>query len=81
MWDDTKLPTVTLQAAAGFLGIKPTARKEHMVRAMLESLAYRVVQLLRAVDEETSCTYTKIRLQSNGRRARGAQWARNECRR
>ncbi len=49
------------QAAAGFLGIKPTARKEHMVRAMLESLAFRVAQLLRAVDDETTCTYTRIR--------------------
>lgn len=55
-------PVNDYQAAAGFLGIKPTARKEHMVRAMLESLAYRVVQLLRAVDEETSCTYTRIRV-------------------
>ncbi|KAK3911022.1 Putative glycerol kinase 5, partial [Frankliniella fusca] len=53
-------PVNDFQAAAGFLGIKPTARKEHMVRAMLESLAFRVAQLLRAVDEETSCTYTRI---------------------
>ena len=50
-----------VKAAAGFLGIKPTSSREHLVRAMLESLVYRVAQVLRAVDEETSCTYSRIR--------------------
>ncbi|KAG7210298.1 hypothetical protein KM043_011840 [Ampulex compressa] len=49
-------------AAAGFLGVKPTTKKNHIVRALLESLAFRILLLYESLCEETEFTYTKIRV-------------------
>lgn len=49
------------QAACGFLGLKPSTTKSHMVRAMLESLAYRVALLFNCCIEETNFQFTVIK--------------------
>lgn len=50
------------QAATGLLGIRPSTRTEHVVRAILESIAFRVIQLLRCTIKETSFRPTRIRV-------------------
>lgn len=50
------------KAAAGFFGLKPTTKKSHLVRAILESIVFRVVQLVDVVKEETKFIYDRIRL-------------------
>lgn len=49
-------------AATGFLGVKPTTRKEHIVRSLLESLVFRVRLLYECLCKETSFTYRNIRI-------------------
>uniref|UniRef100_A0A240PPN5 Glycerol kinase 5 n=1 Tax=Anopheles epiroticus TaxID=199890 RepID=A0A240PPN5_9DIPT len=49
-------------AGSGFIGIKPSTRKEHMVRALLESLAFRVALLYDCALRETGFTFTSIRV-------------------
>lgn len=48
-------------AAAGFVGIKPSTTKAHMVRAVLESIAFRTAQLYECVRAETSYNFHSIR--------------------
>lgn len=48
-------------AAAGFIGVKPTTKKNHLVRALLESLVLRVMTLYDCLLEETSFKYKNIR--------------------
>lgn len=43
------------------IGIKPTTSVEHMVRAMLESVAFRVDQLFELVQKETKANFLKLR--------------------
>uniref|UniRef100_A0A336KAQ0 Glycerol kinase 5 n=1 Tax=Culicoides sonorensis TaxID=179676 RepID=A0A336KAQ0_CULSO len=50
------------QAAGGFIGLKPSTQKAHMVRAMLESIAYRVALLYFCCLEETSMRFTSLRV-------------------
>nr|CAD7408859.1 unnamed protein product [Timema poppensis] len=54
-------PINDYQAAAGFIGLKPTTSKHHMVRAILESLAFRVVQLYDTLQQEAGCDCSLIR--------------------
>lgn len=48
-------------AAAGFIGIKPTTRPTHLVRAVLESVALRVAQVYRLILQETHYKCSLIR--------------------
>lgn len=47
-------------ACAGFLGICPTTQREHLVRAVLESLAFRVKQIYDIMELETDYSPKKI---------------------
>ncbi|CAH2042421.1 unnamed protein product, partial [Iphiclides podalirius] len=49
-------------AAAGFVGIKPSTGKAHLVRAVLEAIAFRTLQLYACVRTETAHTFRSIRL-------------------
>ncbi|XP_037295078.1 putative glycerol kinase 5 isoform X2 [Manduca sexta] len=49
-------------AASGFIGVKPSTRKAHLVRAVLESLAFRTAQLYQCVCNETNFNFHNIRL-------------------
>uniref|UniRef100_A0A1L8E1T9 Glycerol kinase 5 n=1 Tax=Nyssomyia neivai TaxID=330878 RepID=A0A1L8E1T9_9DIPT len=50
------------KAATGVLGIRPTTTKAHIVRALLESIAYRVAQLYSCTLEETDFKFSIIRV-------------------
>ncbi|XP_058460929.1 putative glycerol kinase 5 isoform X2 [Malaya genurostris] len=49
-------------AGTGFIGIKPSTRKEHLVRAILESLAYRIALLYSSALDETRFTFNRIKV-------------------
>ncbi|XP_053687972.1 putative glycerol kinase 5 [Sabethes cyaneus] len=49
-------------AGTGFIGIKPSTRKEHLVRAILESLTYRIALLYTCALGETHFTFTRIKV-------------------
>ncbi|XP_058125013.1 putative glycerol kinase 5 [Anopheles ziemanni] len=49
-------------AGSGFIGIKPSTRKEHMVRAVLESLAFRVSLLYDCALKETGFSFNSIKV-------------------
>ncbi|XP_058832742.1 putative glycerol kinase 5 [Topomyia yanbarensis] len=49
-------------AGTGFIGIKASTRKEHLVRAILESLAYRIALLYVSTLDETRFTFTRIKV-------------------
>jgi len=58
----SQAPVNNFQAATGFIGIKPTTNRGHMVRAILESIVFRVLQLYWALQREVKNCYTCIRL-------------------
>ncbi|XP_023288385.1 putative glycerol kinase 5 [Orussus abietinus] len=49
-------------AAAGFLGVKPTCSKAHLVRSLLESMVFRISLLYESLCKETHFTYHTIRI-------------------
>ncbi|KAK0177978.1 hypothetical protein PV328_001971 [Microctonus aethiopoides] len=49
-------------AATGFLGLKPTSGRAHIVRAILESLVFRIVLLYDTLCAETRKSYSSIRV-------------------
>ncbi|CAG5049140.1 unnamed protein product [Parnassius apollo] len=49
-------------AAVGFIGIKPSTVKAHLVRAVLEAIAFRTVQLCTCVRAETNYVFNYVRL-------------------
>ncbi|XP_076238724.1 glycerol kinase 5 isoform X2 [Calliopsis andreniformis] len=55
-------PINDYSAATGFIGIKPTTEKNHIVRSLLESIVYRMLLLYEALCAETSFTYHRIRV-------------------
>ncbi|XP_011502590.1 PREDICTED: putative glycerol kinase 5 [Ceratosolen solmsi marchali] len=55
-------PISNHNAAAGFLGIKPTTQKAHLVRSMLESLVFRILLLYECIQRETKFSYRSIRV-------------------
>ncbi|XP_032681954.1 putative glycerol kinase 5 isoform X2 [Odontomachus brunneus] len=55
-------PINNSKAAAGFIGIKPTTKKMHIVRSLLESLVFRIMMLYECLWDETSFIYKKIRI-------------------
>ncbi|XP_034482674.1 putative glycerol kinase 5 [Drosophila innubila] len=46
-------PVNDYRAASGFIGMTPSTTKAHMVRALLESIVFRVVQLIESAKKET----------------------------
>lgn len=48
-------------AGSGFIGIKPSTTKCHLTRAILESIVFRVVQLINASFKETNYKVEKLR--------------------
>ncbi|KAG7277396.1 hypothetical protein CRUP_033351 [Coryphaenoides rupestris] len=50
------------KACASFMGLKPSTNKCHLVRAILESIAFRVRQLYQTMLKETHIPITKIRV-------------------
>ncbi|XP_055682185.1 putative glycerol kinase 5 isoform X1 [Lutzomyia longipalpis] len=55
-------PMNDAKAATGVIGIRPTTTKSHIVRALLESIAYRVTQLYICTLEETDFKFSIIRV-------------------
>ncbi|XP_014256421.1 putative glycerol kinase 5 [Cimex lectularius] len=55
-------PINDAQASAGFIGVKPTSKKEHLLRAILESIVFRVVLLYDAFKRETNYGASLIRV-------------------
>ncbi|XP_013137509.1 PREDICTED: putative glycerol kinase 5 [Papilio polytes] len=49
-------------AGTGFVGIKPSTSKAHLVRAVLEALAFRTLQLVNCVRSETAYSLHTIRV-------------------
>ncbi|EDW70094.2 glycerol kinase 5 [Drosophila virilis] len=46
-------PVNDYRAASGFIGMTPSTTKAHLVRALLESIVFRVVQLIESAEKET----------------------------
>ena len=55
-------PINDYSAATGFIGIKPTTEKSHIVRSLLESIVYRVLLLYETLCAETCFAYHTIRV-------------------
>ncbi|XP_078048805.1 glycerol kinase 5 [Augochlora pura] len=55
-------PINDYSAATGFIGIKPTTEKSHIVRSLLESIVYRILLLYESLCAETAFSYQKIRV-------------------
>ncbi|XP_076283866.1 glycerol kinase 5 isoform X3 [Lasioglossum baleicum] len=49
-------------AATGFIGIKQTTEKSHIVRSLLESIVYRILLLYESLCNETAFSYQRIRV-------------------
>ncbi|XP_015516346.1 putative glycerol kinase 5 isoform X1 [Neodiprion lecontei] len=49
-------------AAAGFLAVKPTSSKAHLVRSILESIVFRILLIYESLQQETEFTYHRIRV-------------------
>lgn len=49
------------QAASGLIGIRPSTKNEHIVRAVLESIAFRLTQLCTCTLTETNFKLSIIR--------------------
>lgn len=60
-----QIPINDYTAAAGFIGIKPTTNKSHIIRSLLESIVFGIMQLFYVLGEETNFTHQKIRLAKN----------------
>lgn len=52
-------------AASGFLGVTEMTKKAHLVRALLESLAFRVQQLLNVLQSETDFEFDHIKYEKS----------------
>ncbi|XP_012158062.1 putative glycerol kinase 5 [Ceratitis capitata] len=50
------------RAASGFIGITPSTTREHLVRAILESIVFRIVQLCETVEKESKYTLRLLRV-------------------
>lgn len=49
------------QAATGLIGLRPSTKNAHIVRAVLESIAFRVAQLYACTLKETKFKFSVIR--------------------
>ncbi|XP_057669568.1 putative glycerol kinase 5 [Diorhabda carinulata] len=50
------------QAGTGFIGIKPLTKKEHLVRAVLESIVYQIVKTVDLLKREREGNYSSIKV-------------------
>ncbi|XP_055322195.1 putative glycerol kinase 5 [Sitodiplosis mosellana] len=50
------------QAASGLIGIRPSTKNAHIVRAILESIAFRLTQLYTCTQTETNFKFSVIRV-------------------
>ena len=57
----SQAPINDYTAAAGFIGMKPTTERSHVVRSMLESIVYGIILVFEVLDQETNQVYDKIR--------------------
>ncbi|CRL06301.1 CLUMA_CG018954, isoform A [Clunio marinus] len=55
-------PVNDFRAAAGFIGISADTTRHHLVRALLESIVFRVAQLLKASMKETEYKIRRLRV-------------------
>ncbi|XP_068213774.1 putative glycerol kinase 5 isoform X2 [Palaemon carinicauda] len=55
-------PVNDARAVSGFLGLSEETTRAHMVRAMLESLAFRVYQMYRTLHEEADYEFSSVRV-------------------
>ncbi|KAG4073437.1 hypothetical protein HA402_000661 [Bradysia odoriphaga] len=55
-------PVNDYQAASGLIGLRPSTNNAHIVRAVLESIAFRVAQLYTCTLNETDFTFSVIRV-------------------
>uniref|UniRef100_A0A1B6KQ55 Glycerol kinase 5 n=1 Tax=Graphocephala atropunctata TaxID=36148 RepID=A0A1B6KQ55_9HEMI len=55
-------PVNDSRAAAGFIGLKPTTRPAHLVRAVLESVALRIAQVYQLLRQETNYPCSLVRV-------------------
>ncbi|EDV50365.2 putative glycerol kinase 5 [Drosophila erecta] len=55
-------PVNDYRSASGFIGLSPSTTKAHMVRALLESIVFRLVQLIETAENETSQKLHMIRV-------------------
>ncbi|CAG7831140.1 unnamed protein product [Allacma fusca] len=60
-FNGVQAPYNDTSASAGFIGVTATAKKAHMVRALLESIAFRVHQLLSVMHSEADFNFEYIR--------------------
>ena len=54
-------PVNDVKATGGFLGLNADVKKEHLIRAMLESLAFRVAQIYETMLKEADYRLLQIR--------------------
>lgn len=55
-------PINDVKAAAGFIGLKPTTRSAHLLRAVLESIVFRVIQLFTIFKDEINTTFSSVKV-------------------
>ncbi|KAG8338279.1 putative glycerol kinase 5 isoform X2 [Homalodisca vitripennis] len=55
-------PVNDSRAAAGFIGLKPTTRPAHLVRAVLESIAFRIAQVYQLLKQEINYPCSLVRV-------------------
>jgi glycerol kinase len=55
-------PHWTRQVKAAFLGMTAATTREHLVRAVLESIAFRVLEVVRAMEEDAGARIEAIRV-------------------
>lgn len=56
-----KAPINDYQAASGLIGLRPSTKNAHIVRAVLESIVFRVAQLYDCTLNETKFKFSVIR--------------------
>lgn len=55
-------PINDMQAGTGFIGLRSSTRQPHLVRALLESIAFRIAQLFYCTSSETNYKFSRIKV-------------------
>ncbi|KAF3429544.1 hypothetical protein E2986_00709 [Frieseomelitta varia] len=55
-------PVNDYTAAAGFIGVKPTTERAHILRSILESIVFGIILVFEVLENETNQIYDKIRV-------------------
>ena len=61
-WWLSQAPVNDESAASGLIGVQPWTRREHILRACVESLAFRVYQLWQLMTKETGRHFSTMRV-------------------